>query len=425
MSSWRRRRTTCLSSRRDGEVNGPSHNRLVTLALQSLSSCEGGPCRHFADGMYETCMLPDAQAIPLLRGEGGSWRKYLPPVVPPFNFQIPGRRARAFFPPLKFFIRNVAGSLRRGDAAEAGRFAGVFSHFLGDFSEPAHYYELDIGRLLPPPAHMTNCNFHVMIESIESTVRSLQHRPGLLGTSLAEVEFVLESRLAALHGRSVAAVVPMARAIYARKNRNASKVFNGVMRESAEVLADFCHAAHCVARGKFPPAQVAGLRVFDLRRAEPEVCDVEFNFGQRPLVDSITRKTCGRAEPLRLYRRRGRRKVAEEVAGICVIPHALPVAGVTFSATLMYRLPEGTYATLETTVGLLAGESRQAACRFEVTADNRRLYRSRQFKPGEVAERLVLDLNGCRELGLAVYTDGSTDKLAYPIWGEPRLIKSL
>ncbi len=29
---------------------------------------------------------------------------------------------------------------------------------IGDFSQPAHYYELDIPKLLPPPKNMTNCN---------------------------------------------------------------------------------------------------------------------------------------------------------------------------------------------------------------------------------------------------------------------------
>jgi len=369
-------------------------------------------------------MLPDEVAIPLLEGKRGPWRRYFPASLPRFNFEIGARCARAYFPASGFFLRKVLACLRRGEAGEAGRFAGVFSHYLGDFAEPAHYYELDVGRLMPPPPHMANCNFHMMIEGIESGVESLRHKPRLLGAKAPELLFLLEGRLAALHATAVASVLPMLRCIYRRRNADASKTFDRVMREAARVLADVCHTAHCVAEKDFDARQLASLRVCDLRQAEPWDFDVEFNFGQKPLIDAITVQTYGRAEPFRLRVKQGRRTVTQTIGGICAIPHALPLRGTAMRSMLHYRLPRDTYARFEATVGLLAGRRPQARCVFEVRADGRRLYRGPQTGEGDAAACVALDVTGCRDLKLIVHTDGSTDRLAYPVWGEPRLVKA-
>ena len=404
-------------------MNGPSHIKLVTLAFQALRRMPAGARREFEAAMRETCMLPDVHAIPILEGRRGAWRRYLPPRIQPFNFQISDRSPRAYLPPLGFFIRKVVACIRSADVAEAGRYAGVFSHYLGDFAEPAHYYELDVGRLAPPPAHMKNCNYHMMLEGIGSGLRRVKHRPALLGASGGELEFRLGGRFAALRAESVAAVLPMLRSIYRRRSARASKVFDGVMASASRVLADFCHSCWCVGAKEYDEGELDALRACDLRDVLPQDYDVEFNFSQVPLVDVITLEPYGCSEPFRLYSRRGRRKAARAVGGICTIPHALPLKGTTPSATLVYRLPRGTYSEFRATAGLLAGPERQAKCRFEVRADDRRLYRSRWMRPGDLAEPVEVDVTRCKLLALKVHTDGSTDRLAYPIWGEPVLRK--
>lgn len=403
-------------------MNEPSHHKLVELALQCQP--RAAVPAEFGAAVHATCLWPDEHAIALLTGQGGPWRRYFPRRNPRFNFEIRARSFRPFLPKLGFFIRSVVACLRRGEIEEAGRFAGVFSHYLGDFAEPAHYYELDIGRLLPPPEDMVNCNYHFMIEAIESGRMRLAHTPRLLGESAGEFQFRLEGRFMALHARGVAAVLPMVKAIYERRNDRASRVFDGVMTDAAAILADFIHTARAVAAREFEPAAAATLSTCDLRAIGPHTFDVEFNFGHAPLLDAVTIENFGRARPFRLRRPRGRRTGAEVVPGICAVPHALPLEGASLSSELHYRLPRGVFDCLSALVGLQADHARQAACRFEVLVDGRLAHTTDWRTPASEAVPVRVGVAGARDLRLRVVTDGSTDKLAFPIWGEPQLIKT-
>jgi len=404
-------------------MNGPEHHAIVRLALQCLPDWAAEVWRPLEPALDETCMLPDEVAIPLLRGDGGPWRRHFPPRPPKFNFQQAGRRPRDFFPPVQFYLSRTVAALRRGDADKAARLAGVFSHYIGDFSQPAHHYELEIGTLLPPPPTMRNPEYHRMIEDIPATLTAIRHRPRPLGTSVGECRFRIEGRLAELYERSVAAVIPMLRAIYRRRNDLASKVLDPVVGASAKLFADFCCSAVAVARGRFSAADLRRLAVCDLRRVDPLAYDVEYNFGHRVLADAITAQQYGRAQPLRLVRRSGRREGSEVVKGICTIPHALPMKGVEMGAWVEYGLPRGTFARFEAEAGLLAGRQPQAVCRFEVRADGETLFATGPMTPTDLARPVRVDIAGRRRLRLAVRTDGSTDKLAMPIWARPCLHK--
>ncbi|HUU58667.1 MAG TPA: NPCBM/NEW2 domain-containing protein [Phycisphaerae bacterium] len=404
-------------------MNGPGHNKVVSLAFQCLPRRKAAIWEPLQAHAAETCMLPDQHAIDLLEGRGGPWRRYYPQAKPINNFLVPGRDLRRLLPPTRFYARRVIANLRKGDLPEAGRFAGVFSHYLADFAQPAHYYELDVPRLLPAPRNMANCNLHRMIEDIESTVERISYRARLLGASLAEFVFRFEGRLAKLHEMAVAAIVPMLTQIYRRRNDRAAKVFDGIVAETARVFADFCYSACALAAGDLPNRVTAPLASCDLREIAPHAFDVEYNHGYRPLVDAITVGNYERAQPLRLLVRRRGRAAAEVVTGICVIPHALPVGGATAPAMLEYRLPAGTFRRFEASVGLLAAVERQAKCRFEVVADGRCVYRSGFLTAKDAARPVRVDVGGVRRLRLLARSDGSTDKLAYAIWAAPRLHK--
>jgi hypothetical protein len=302
----------------------------------------------------------------------------------------------------------------------AGRFLGVYSHYVGDFAEPAHYYELHIANLLPPPPSYRNCNYHRMIEDICSTVDAPGRPARLLATSAAELDFRLSKPLGSLHANSMAAVIPMLRAIYRRDHARAAKALDPVVRQAADVLADLCLTLWRIARRDISPKQAAALASCPLHDIRPHAFDAEFNYSQRPLVNWITRETYGRAERFRLTGADGE---TGPVDGVCVVPHALPGPGISMSSMMEYQLPRGVFSRFETDFGLLAGVDRQAECRFEVLLDGRQAFLSPWVAPGDAAGSVELDITGVRRLRLHTPTDGSTDRLAFPIWARPRVLK--
>jgi hypothetical protein len=403
-------------------MNGEGHRLVIERALGVLRGPAAQAWRPLAGEMLSACMDADRYALPLVRGETGPWRRYYPPRPPVPDFRRTVPFARPYFPPSGFYLRRILAALRRGQGTEAARLAANFAHYLADFAEPAHYYELHMMRLVPPPARRRNSNYHVIVESVPATLPVLRHTPRLLGRSPGEARFRLEGRLAALNARSVAAIIPMLSAVYQRRLSRAERLFRPLVRDTAAILADVLHTLWSVHTGAFDARQAAALRTCDLRDVEPAAFDVEFNYGYRPLLDALTIQTRDRAERLRLRLGRGGRTTPVAVPGICPIPHALPLRGIALRSSLVYRLPAGVFTRFQALVGLHAGVSRQAACRFEVWGDGRCLRRTRWLRPADAAVPLDVAIRGCRRLELRVPTDGSTDRLAYPVWGRPRLL---
>jgi len=404
-------------------MNGPEHKAIVQLAYECLPGQPPG-IKGFLEETISTCMLPDQLAIALLKGESDeSWRHYFPPKLPPFNFQLKQGDFRAMLPDSRFYASRILALLRQNELREAARYLGVYSHYLGDFSQPAHHYELHIGRLLPPPPHMRNCEYHRMIEDIPSSVPPLQHHPQLLGETLGEMLFRMEGRFAELYDLSVASVVPMVNAIYSRRFEAASVVLNRVVEATAKLFADFCFTAEALACREFPQEQVRRLKVCDLRKIPPHDYDAEFNFGHRPLIDCITIERWGKAQPFALKLNEQGELTIKKAPGLCVIPHALPIPGVQMRSMMEFHLPAKTFRRFECLFGLLADSRPQAACNFIVETDGTTAYKSTLMKPSSPAIPISIDIAGCRRLRLIAETDGSTDRLAFPIWARPKLVK--
>jgi hypothetical protein len=126
------------------------------------------------------------------------------------------------------------------------------------------------------------------------------------------------------------------------------------------------------------------------------------------------------AQPLALTRSDG---TVEAVPGLCTIPHALPLPTIEPAAWLEYRLPPRLFTRFRCDVGLMAGIHPQAAATFEIQLDGRCLVRTDLLSPQRPAVPLDADIRKGRILRLVVRSDGSTDKLAFAVWGRPRLEK--
>jgi hypothetical protein len=358
-------------------------------------------------------------AVPLLNGEDGSWRRFFPTEPPRHSFEKRGASARAHFFDHRFYIEGVLKLLRAGDVQGACRFLGVFSHYLGDFAEPAHYCEREITLLVPPPPGRLNCNSHRMIEDISSRITEHSYRPRPLGDTAGTLILRLEGRLRQLYERAMATPVPMLQALYADDTAAASRLSDRVVAETVEVMGDVFHSLWCIHRDGWTGEERDKLSRCRLDMLEPVAYDVEFNYGCRPIRGAISVDQIGSAVPLRLNIATDDATTMLKVEGLCVVPHALPIEGTQYRATLDFDLPPGAFERFTCTAGLLADFPPQATCRFLVRGDDHLIHESPPLTSGDPAEPINVDISGTRRLRLAVYTDGSTDKLAFPIWAWP------
>jgi len=400
-------------------LNRAEHYKVVELAVPALPAASRAFWQPWLPEIVSTCELPDVVAIPLLNGEDGPWRHYFPEETPLHSFEKVGASARAHFFDVRFSIECIMSRMAGGDLPEACHFLGVLSHYLGDYGEPAHYYERDITLLLPPPPDRLNCNPHRLIEDVPSTVTRLDYSPRVLGDSTDTIVLRLEGRLRDLYETVLATIIPILNALYRRDMPAASRQTDRAVAATAEVMADVLHTLACLHLRQWTPDERHALAQCRLDELEPAACDVEFNFGCRPLRGAVTLDKTGRAQPLQLRIPEGTAAAIRPAEGLCVVPHALPIRGTRYLAALEYDLPPDAFTRLTATAGLLAGVTPQAECIFAVETDGTERFRTRALREADPAQPLSVDITGCRRLRLVVYTDGSTDKLAFPIWAWP------
>lgn len=397
-------------------MNDADHHKVVALAVSALPP----PSRSFWEPLHgdieATCMLPDQVAIALLNGEDGPWRQYFPADAYKHSFEKHGASARAQFFDVRFYVEHVLGAFERGDIAEACRFVGVFSHCLSDFAEPAHYCEKEITLLAPPPPERMNCNSHRMIEDIRSTITEHSYRAQPLGHTADTVIMRLEGRLRLVYERAMASAIPMLQAIYRDDLAAAAGAVDQVIAGAVEVMGDFLHTAWGIHRDSWTDEERLALASCRLDALEPAAYDVEFNYGFRPIRDAITLDQLGAATALQLDLDGPR-----TVEGLCVVPHALPIKGAEYCASMDFDLPPDEFSRLTATIGLLAGFQPQAICRFVVEGDGQALFEGSPMRAEDTAARIEVDISGIQRLRLIVHTDGSTDKLAFPIWAWPTI----
>ncbi|OGV34096.1 MAG: hypothetical protein A2020_09425 [Lentisphaerae bacterium GWF2_45_14] len=395
-------------------------NRIDHLLLPELAfAVVGKRWKPLLNATKETCMYPDDHAAALYAGKDGTWRKYFTPGKHRPGPKSAGQSLAKYLPPIRFYIRKIISLLKSKNDKEAAAYLGVFSHLLGDFSQPAHWYECEIFDLLPPPQELGTCNLHSRIENICSSLKRISHKPRLTGSSADELEFKLKGRFAELRSLAVAAIIPMLENLYAGKIEKAREHYNPVMEKAAQILADFIYTVEAIAGKRFRTKDMEACIKCSLLELNPDSYDVEGLYGTRPFSGYFTPSAAEQPLPLSL-RLAGRTK---KVDGICAVPYALPNGNRPFWSWMEFRLPPNIYRRFQASIGLCAGIEPQAKCHFEVSGDDRNIYSSEVMTPGSEAIHLDLNINDVSRLKLIVYTDGSTDKLAYPVWMTPTLLK--
>ncbi len=402
-------------------MNTTDHHKIVRMAIEALPEPSRKFWNLFRDRIIGACMLPDDMAVQLLNGEDGPWRRYFPPAIPKHSFEKSGAAARAHFFDIRFYTDRIIELLMRNEIDEACGFTGVFAHHIGDFCEPAHYYEREITLLLPPPADMLNCNSHRMIEDTPSTVTAIDYAPRILGDNSSTITMGIESRLREAYELSLASIIPILEALYRRDKGTAGKTVNRVIVCASEIISDFLYTVYCLHKGGLTHAERQQLAACPLETLEPAAYDVEFIYGCRPIRTAFTPDRTGYAMPLQLRIRNGSRTEIQTVRGLAVIPHALPIHGTDYLASVDYDLPDNTFTRFTCNAGLMVGYTPQAICVFTVEGDGKTVFRSDEMEEFAPSLEIDADITGISKLRLIVSTDRSTDKLAVAIWGNPLL----
>lgn len=401
-------------------MNRIDHSLLPELAFAVV----GKRWKTLLDAAKATCMYPDDHAAELYAGKDGKWRKYFTPGQHKPAPKPAGQSLAKYLPPIGFYIRKIISLLKSGNDQEAAAYLGVFSHLLGDFSQPAHWYEREIFDLLPPPPELGTCNLHSRIENISSSLKKISYSPKLLASSVKELEFKLKGCFAELRSLAVAAIIPMVENLYLGKIEKARDHYNPVMEKTAKVLADFIYTVDAIAANEFTRRNMEECKTCSLLEIIPDSYDVEGLYGTRPFSGSFTPSNSTKALPLalRITNNAGICKI-KKVDGLCAVPYALPSGDRPFWSWMEYRLPRNVYNKFKVTVGLCAGIRPQAECRFEIKGDGKTIYKSAPITNEDSALELDLNIKNVSSLRLITYTDGSTDKLSYPVWAAPTLIK--
>ena len=132
------------------------------------------------------------------------------------------------------------------------------------------------------------------------------------------------------------------------------------LADTIEVMGEILHTLWCMHTNGWTDTERLEMRACRLDELEPAAYDVEFNYGFRPLRSAVTIDQLGHAAALQLKVQVNDVVETQTVEGLCVVPHALPISGTQYLASMDFDLP-------------------------------------------------------------VVFTDGSTDKLAFPIWAWPTL----
>ncbi len=401
-------------------MNHFGHPHLVRLAVTALP--ESSVFRRFTGDIESTCLYPDTFAVAYGEGRTGPWRQYFPPA---YRQEVDGslhspRKLRKMFPPTGYYIRKIKSQLKI-NPVEAAKYAGVFSHYLGDFAQPAHWYGIDIYSLMPPPGNFRNCNLHQVVEAVQSDSKGTRRKPELLGMLEPDIILRMEARYQAIAKTAVAALVPMLQALYKGDEKGTVKAFNPAMNEAAAAFADFIYSLERLADNSFTLKEIERNKVFSLLDIFPWDWDVEGLYGKRPLLDFVSANGGNNIYPFRINRKTGKNIKTVNVRGIVPVPYALPATGRELWSRIEYRLPTGRFSKFTAEAAPCAKIPNQAKCRFVVGTEKGEVFSSRMLGSEDPAVKIDVNISGCRKLLLSVYTDGSTDKLVYPVWAEPEL----
>ncbi len=333
------------------------------------------------------------------------------------------------------YLKKVLSSIDTDDTVSAVKFSGVYSHVIADIMEPGHaVFDWIIDIFLPASsASPYSGGVYTNKECLRGPVNIRGYRPKLLGGSVKRAEMGMIAGLinGSRFGASLA--IPIEKALYAGKIKEARQLSSLAQNEAARQFADFIHTVFCLEgknRGKNPllPLDMCGYPFISAEIS----CYCRF----RPLVDifldpdffdDAKPQFILKKLPLALLSGHGK---IERVHGFSMMP-----GNITSPASVEYLLVPGAYNTFSARVGFNPAFRKSLpflSAVFTVSGDGRELARSRPVKSGEPAVRIQANLGNTRFLTLSMRYSGNysireeekfrkATSATHGVWAEPAL----
>lgn len=354
---------------------GAQHSILTRMALETLPACFRLPAEQRRALIEEYCLYPDMfftldkarheKILPYTFIKDGIQFHYPPdtPVSELYRYWLPvpdeGRlkKSRPFrndnFLHVKegftFYLERIADSFAAKNYSEGAKFAGCLLHMLEDACFGAHSLEGPLGldffaleRLFERRDDELNNTPLCILASLDcSGITAEKYCPRLLGESVSEIVMHLYAAYAETVAASRRACFKIVQHVYQGKQDENAALIRQMFTDTVRLCADALFSAWCVAEQRFDSA--ADLRKASLTRLEPHEFPLGGSGGYRFLsyLKNFAVNRNIEKIPLRLELEG---EVADFDLGLSWGSH--------FETSLIYWLPEETYAVFDAVIGL-------------------------------------------------------------------------
>ncbi len=321
--------------------------------------------------------------------------------------------------------------LSKGDIRLAVKCLGVYSHLVGDTTEPIHTVDATvIDVVVPPPPEHIGMELHANVEGLKAPVNIDGYVPQLLGATSEQVAMNAFAQIVAAKKIGAALIVPIVQALYAGDRDRATELSSQAQSASARFTADFMHTMAAFSLGAVEASRPAPL---DLREYPHVAAETDMLYRFQPMKDvSLRPYSGGQMHPLSLLAADG--KGVETVRGLGVAAYmGPPYDGSRLrKATVEYYLVPGAYKTFRARVGAnpLFDETLIEAV-FSVEVDNEEVYRSDVLGIVDLPVEVEAAIGRGRWLKLCMEDVGEPTRedvkrlhtrwVFHGVWAEPRL----
>lgn len=326
----------------------------------------------------------------------------------------------------RYYFEQMIGNYKNECYADFIKFAGCFSHLLGDTFQPAHLAAdtalHDIMELVPRPdkEQFKRFHYHTDIESVTGRCAELE-APELLGLSLSEATWRLAKRCAAARTYCRRFIIPIVQALFAGDEDAAIANASEPVTIAAQMTGNVIFTAIKIAANSFSPAEIEQLKSLDLRFLPADKAFHDSVYAEAILDGNMDAIAPGAKPvlPAKLNFADGPR----QVKGLGVLPHS----GMSRSRDcyMTWILPRGIFKQFSAKVGLHADLAVGGAVSFQVLLDDETVWDSGRMTRETLAKALTVPLGGAETLTLKVCdaNDGQSFLRNHSIWADPVIAK--
>lgn len=375
----------------------------------------------FADAANFTDIFwPGDEASLAYREKYPDWRDYI--MVPVDGKMVnchssfdPVELFRTYPPVIAFYVSRALAEMKKGNVEKAAKYAGVFSHVIGDTGQLAH--AIDPRVIVPLVQRSGECYLlHTQLENIPGVhAFAHDHQVICLGRTSGQLQWGLLQRLARQKRRTLLNLLPTINACESGDLSKAQQLASLVMNDCADLFGDFLYSLWCLKNGKIAEAP----RTFDLRECEYSDCCCDGMFNHLPQIDAIPGPN--RHSPEILDFGNGPEK------GIALLPWLYPGYEGVRRAYVEYPLPVVTFVKLKFVCGLnRAAPKNETDAIFEVWVDGVLIWHSPALSADSVPLAVELTRISGKKLRLAVRdarqaADSAPTRFFYPFFACPEL----